>query len=89
MPIWQVMYGVGRDNSYFTSQHKMAAAMPIALSLKLPTRASLGWLHASKFTESKTHAATPDNLLPPWHVSCCITLLGLCRRGGSRKYILT
>jgi hypothetical protein len=36
------------------------------------SNASLGWLHASKFTDSKTHAATPDNLLPPWHVSCCI-----------------
>jgi hypothetical protein len=43
----------------------MAGAMAIALSLKLPTRASLGCLHASKFTDSKTHAATPDNPLPP------------------------
>jgi hypothetical protein len=50
------------------------------------SNASLGWLHASKFTDSKTHAATPDNLLPPWHVSCYICCLIPPDEGGKGIY---
>jgi hypothetical protein len=72
--MWRVMFAVGENNTllhFIALGGRRDANRVIAEA----SNASLGWLHASKFTDSKTHAATPDNLLPPWRVSCYIHCL--------------